>query len=120
MVVPQRCRKRGSAFQNCGSNEMGGGGRRCGNGLLPIPRDEVGLNGVEPLTSSLSATRSNQLSYKPIYRCHKDGAAGREKPILRLCGIVSSRNWASRPHRHREATSQPQTLMAHSSCSQKI
>src|SRR5689334_13756317 len=26
----------------------------------------MGLSGVEPLTSSLSATRSNQLSYKPL------------------------------------------------------
>jgi hypothetical protein len=31
-----------------------------------LPPPEVGLNGVEPLTSSLSATRSNQLSYKPL------------------------------------------------------
>ena len=28
--------------------------------------DKLGLSGVEPLTSSLSATRSNQLSYKPF------------------------------------------------------
>ena len=27
----------------------------------------MGLNGFEPLTSSLSVTRSNQLSYKPVF-----------------------------------------------------
>ena len=26
----------------------------------------VGLTGIEPVTSSLSGTRSNQLSYKPV------------------------------------------------------
>ena len=30
-----------------------------------VPRRLVGLTGVEPVTSSLSGTRSNQLSYKP-------------------------------------------------------
>ena len=29
------------------------------------PSQMVGLTGVEPVTSSLSGTRSNQLSYKP-------------------------------------------------------
>ena len=29
----------------------------------------MGLNGFEPLTSSLSVTRSNQLSYKPEQPC---------------------------------------------------
>ena len=30
----------------------------------------VGLRGLEPLTSSLSVTRSNQLSYSPILADH--------------------------------------------------
>ena len=33
----------------------------------------VGLTGVEPVTSSLSGTRSNQLSYKPMAGIRKGG-----------------------------------------------
>ena len=32
----------------------------------------VGLTGIEPVTSSLSGTRSNQLSYKPMSFCERD------------------------------------------------
>src|SRR3954452_22871605 len=46
----------------------------------------MGLNGVEPLTSSLSATRSNQLSYKPFYRCRTWG---------RQVGRNPSYDWAA-------------------------
>ena len=42
----------------------------CKAGALPAelcPRKGlVGLTGIEPVTSSLSGTRSNQLSYKPV------------------------------------------------------
>ena len=33
--------------------------------IVGIPRRLVGVTGVEPVTSSLSGTRSNQLSYTP-------------------------------------------------------
>ena len=33
----------------------------------------VGLTGIEPVTSSLSGTRSNQLSYKPMAGIRKGG-----------------------------------------------
>ena len=38
----------------------------------------VGLRGLEPLTSSLSVTRSNQLSYSPI--SHYGGDTGTRTP----------------------------------------
>ena len=31
----------------------------------------VGLRGLEPRTSTLSVSRSNHLSYKPDYACHR-------------------------------------------------
>jgi hypothetical protein len=43
----------------------------CKPGALPIelrPRKVVGLGGFEPPTLRLSGVRSNQLSYRPIYR----------------------------------------------------
>ena len=40
----------------------------------------VGLTGIEPVTSSLSGTRSNQLSYKPV------AGFGRDTEQSCLCG----------------------------------
>ena len=34
--------------------------------MVELSRGLVGVTGVEPVTSSLSGTRSNQLSYTPV------------------------------------------------------
>ena len=41
----------------------------------------VGLTGIEPVTSSLSGTRSNQLSYKPGFARKGRGTLRRERPV---------------------------------------
>ncbi len=44
--------------------------------LSPTPACRlVGMAGLEPATSSLSGTRSNQLSYTPVSRCAGSGPA---------------------------------------------
>ena len=42
--------------------------------MLPHDRIMVGVLGFEPRTSSLSGTRSNQLSYTPIFFGGAEGA----------------------------------------------
>ena len=41
----------------------------------------MGLTGIEPVTSSLSGTRSNQLSYKPGLARKGRGTLRLEKPV---------------------------------------
>ena len=49
--------------------------------LRPRTRGLVGLTGIEPVTSSLSGTRSNQLSYKPGFARKGRGTLASENPV---------------------------------------
>ncbi len=57
----------------------------------------VGLTGIEPVTSSLSGTRSNQLSYKPGFARKGRGTLRRER-LVRF-NISSFADLAVRPRR---------------------
>ena len=47
----------------------------------------VGLTGIEPVTSSLSGTRSNQLSYKPGFARKGRGTLRRETLVRFNIGL---------------------------------
>ena len=54
---------------------------------VAISCDVVGMPGLEPGTSSLSVTRSNQLSYKPVNNrrnCNEKGALSQGAPYISL------------------------------------
>ena len=46
----------------------------------PSAGGDVGLSGVEPLTSRLSSVRSSQLSYRPESSISRDGPSARRRP----------------------------------------
>ncbi len=46
--------------------------RKLARGFPFINKFMVGLSGLEPETSSLSVTRSNQLSYRPVVYCNQN------------------------------------------------
>ena len=59
-------------------------------GALPAAgrRGLVGVSGFEPETSSLSGTRSNQLSYTPLFSTRTGGAEGIRTPDVLLAKQV--------------------------------
>jgi hypothetical protein len=64
----------------------------------------VGVPGIEPGTSSLSGTRSNQLSYTPVFadmRKHGGGNRDRTGDLMLAKHVLYQLSYAPKSFRHR-------------------
>src|ERR1035438_2119280 len=78
-------------------------------GVWLVRGERVGLRGLEPRASSLSGTRSNRLSYNPMYNWLTCGNRSDNYPTAPVRRVVP---WFSQPPRYsvsRSVTSTPPT-----------
>jgi hypothetical protein len=72
----------------------------CSGHHSALPRRMVGVPGVEPGTSSLSGTRSNQLSYTPFFTPRSGASKGKPFGYGHWLAMRCSRHFSGRQAKH--------------------